>query len=64
MKERAIILRELAVGVRLDAQAIAKSVILFAIAAVQCLLLLGVVAALRPLHSSTRRSPALAARSA
>jgi len=52
VRERAIILRELAVGVRLDAQIIAKSIILFSIAAVQCLLLLAVVAALRPFHSS------------
>jgi ABC-type multidrug transport system ATPase subunit/pSer/pThr/pTyr-binding forkhead associated (FHA) protein/ABC-type multidrug transport system permease subunit len=52
VKERAIILRELAVGVRLDAQIIAKSVILFTIAAMQCLLLLAVVAALRPFHLS------------
>jgi ABC-type multidrug transport system ATPase subunit/ABC-type multidrug transport system permease subunit len=52
VKERAIILRELAVGVRLDAQIIAKSVILFAIAAVQCVLLLAVVMALRPFHVS------------
>jgi ABC-type multidrug transport system ATPase subunit/pSer/pThr/pTyr-binding forkhead associated (FHA) protein/ABC-type multidrug transport system permease subunit len=51
VKERAIILRELAVGVRLDAQMIAKSTILFLVAAVQCLLLLAVVAALRPFHS-------------
>ncbi len=51
VKERAIILRELAVGVRLDAQVIAKSVILFAIAAIQCVLLVAVVAALRPFHS-------------
>jgi ABC transport system ATP-binding/permease protein len=51
VKERAIILRELAVGVRLDAQIIAKSVILFAIAAVQCLLLIAAVAALRPFHA-------------
>jgi ABC transport system ATP-binding/permease protein len=53
VKERAIILRELAVGVRLDAQIIAKSVILFAIAAVQCVLLLAVVVALRPFHTSS-----------
>ncbi|HKZ13760.1 MAG TPA: FHA domain-containing protein [Solirubrobacterales bacterium] len=52
VRERAIILRELAVGVRLDAQIIAKSVILFAIAAMQCVLLLAVVAALRPFHLS------------
>ncbi len=51
VRERAIILRELAVGVRLDAQIIAKSAILFTIAAAQCLLLLAVVAALRPFHA-------------
>ena len=51
VKERAIILRELAIGVRLDAQVIAKSVILFVLVAVQCLLLVAVVAALRPFHS-------------
>jgi ABC-type multidrug transport system ATPase subunit/ABC-type multidrug transport system permease subunit len=50
VRERAIILRELAVGVRLDAQIIAKAAVLFAIAAVQCLLLLAIVAALRPFH--------------
>jgi ABC transport system ATP-binding/permease protein len=52
VKERAIILRELAVGVRLDAQIVAKAVILFAIAVVQCVLLLAVVVVLRPFHSS------------
>jgi ABC-type multidrug transport system ATPase subunit/ABC-type multidrug transport system permease subunit len=52
VRERAIILRELAVGVRLDAQIAAKSVVLFSIAALQCLLLLGVVAVLRPFHES------------
>jgi ABC-type multidrug transport system ATPase subunit/pSer/pThr/pTyr-binding forkhead associated (FHA) protein/ABC-type multidrug transport system permease subunit len=52
VRERAIILRELAVGVRLDAQVAAKAVILFSIAALQCLLLLAVVAALRPFHTS------------
>jgi ABC-type multidrug transport system ATPase subunit/pSer/pThr/pTyr-binding forkhead associated (FHA) protein/ABC-type multidrug transport system permease subunit len=52
VRERAIILRELAVGVRLDAQIIAKVVVLFAIAAMQCVLLLAVVVALRPFHVS------------
>lgn len=51
VKERAIIVRELAVGVRIDAQLIAKSVILFVVAALQCVLLVAVVALLRPLHS-------------
>jgi ABC-type multidrug transport system ATPase subunit/pSer/pThr/pTyr-binding forkhead associated (FHA) protein/ABC-type multidrug transport system permease subunit len=53
VKERAIIVRELAVGVRLDAQLIAKSVVLFFVAALQCVLLVAVVSALRPLHSPT-----------
>ncbi|MGE5336135.1 MAG: ATP-binding cassette domain-containing protein [Nitrososphaerota archaeon] len=49
VKERSIIARELAVGVRLDAQLIAKFTVLFALAAVQCVLLMAVVAGLRPL---------------
>jgi ABC transport system ATP-binding/permease protein len=52
VRERAIILRELAVGVRLDAQIVAKTVILFGVAAVQCVLLLAVAVALRPFHLS------------
>ncbi len=52
VRERAIILRELAVGVRLDAQIAAKATILFSIATLQCLLMLAVVAALRPFHAS------------
>lgn len=51
VKERAIIVRELAVGVRLDAQLIAKAIVLFTVAAVQCVLLVAVVTLLRPLHS-------------
>jgi ABC-type multidrug transport system ATPase subunit/pSer/pThr/pTyr-binding forkhead associated (FHA) protein/ABC-type multidrug transport system permease subunit len=50
VKERAIIVRELAVGVRIDAQLIAKSVVLFTVAILQCLLLMAVVWVLRPLH--------------
>ncbi len=53
VKERSIIVRELAVGVRIDAQLIAKSVVLFSVAALQCALLMAVVAVLRPLHSPT-----------
>jgi ABC-type multidrug transport system ATPase subunit/ABC-type multidrug transport system permease subunit len=53
VKERGIIVRELAVGVRIDAQLIAKSLVLFTLAAVQCALLMAVVAVLRPLHEST-----------
>jgi ABC transport system ATP-binding/permease protein len=40
VKERSIIVRELAVGVRIDAQLIAKSLVLFTVAALQCLLIL------------------------
>jgi ABC transport system ATP-binding/permease protein len=50
VKERGIIIRELAVGVRIDAQLIAKSAVLFALAIVQCVLLMAVVAVMRPLH--------------
>ncbi|MGN6202031.1 MAG: FHA domain-containing protein [Solirubrobacterales bacterium] len=54
VKERGIIVRELAVGVRIDAQLIAKSVVLFVLAIAQCLLLIAVVVAvLRPLHEPT-----------
>lgn len=51
VKERSIILRELAAGVRLDAYLLAKAGLLFLLAAVQCALLLGVAAAIQPLHS-------------
>jgi ABC-type multidrug transport system ATPase subunit/ABC-type multidrug transport system permease subunit len=50
VKERGIIIRELTVGVRIDAQLIAKSVVLFTLAILQCVLLIAVVAMLRPLH--------------
>lgn len=50
VKERSIISRELAVGVRLDAQLMAKAAILFALAAIQCVLLIAVVTAIQPLH--------------
>lgn len=53
VKERGIIVRELAVGVRIDAQLIAKSVVLFTLAIVQSVLLMAVVAVLRPLHEPT-----------
>ncbi len=51
VKERSIILRELAAGVRLDAYLIAKSSLLFLLAAVQCMLLVGVATAIQPLHA-------------
>ncbi len=51
VKERSIILRELAAGVRLDAYLIAKSSLLFGLAAVQCVLLVTVATAIQPLHA-------------
>lgn len=51
VKERSIILRELAAGVRLDAYLIAKSSLLFGLAAVQCVLLVAVASAVQPLHA-------------
>lgn len=52
-KERSIIARELAVGVRLDAYLIAKTALLFLLTAVQCALLLGAAAVIQPLHAAT-----------
>lgn len=53
VKERSIILREFAVGVRLDAYLLAKSSLLFALATVQCLVLVGVATLIQPLHAPT-----------
>jgi ABC-type multidrug transport system ATPase subunit/pSer/pThr/pTyr-binding forkhead associated (FHA) protein len=52
VKERSIVARELAVGVRLDAYLMAKAALLFALAAVQCALLVAVATAIQPLHAS------------
>jgi ABC-type multidrug transport system ATPase subunit/pSer/pThr/pTyr-binding forkhead associated (FHA) protein len=52
VKERSIILRELAVGVRLDAYILAKAGLLFLLAALQCVLLVGVASLVEPLHAS------------
>ena len=52
VKERSLILRELAVGVRLDAQLIAKACILFLLSAVQCFIVVAIATAIQPLHSS------------
>ncbi len=52
VKERSIVLRELAVGVRLDAYMLSKAALLFLLAAVQCGLVLGVASLVRPLHAS------------
>jgi ABC-type multidrug transport system ATPase subunit/pSer/pThr/pTyr-binding forkhead associated (FHA) protein/ABC-type multidrug transport system permease subunit len=54
VKERSVILRELAVGVRLDAYVLSKSSLLFTLAGVQCLLLAGTAYLLQPLHAATQ----------
>ena len=51
VKERTILLRELAVGVRLDAYLLSKSSLLFLLSALQCTLLVGVATLIRPLHT-------------
>ena len=51
VKERSIILRELAVGVRLDAYLFAKASVLFLLTFVQCALLVAVATAVQPLHA-------------
>jgi len=51
VKERSIVLRELVVGVRLDAYILAKASLLFMLAAVQCVLLVATTVAIQPLHA-------------
>ena len=51
VKERSLILRELAVGVRLDAHLLAKASILFVLTIIQCVLLVAVATAIEPLHA-------------
>lgn len=51
VKERSIIARELAVGVRLDAYLLAKASLLFLLATVQCVLLVVVATIIQPLHA-------------
>jgi ABC-type multidrug transport system ATPase subunit/pSer/pThr/pTyr-binding forkhead associated (FHA) protein len=53
VKERSIITRELAVGVRIDAYLLAKSSLLFVLTTVQCVLLLAVATMIQPLHAGT-----------
>jgi ABC-type multidrug transport system ATPase subunit/pSer/pThr/pTyr-binding forkhead associated (FHA) protein/ABC-type multidrug transport system permease subunit len=50
VKERSIVMRELSVGVRLDAYLAAKAVVLFALTTVQVLVALAIVVAMRPIH--------------
>jgi ABC-type multidrug transport system ATPase subunit/pSer/pThr/pTyr-binding forkhead associated (FHA) protein/ABC-type multidrug transport system permease subunit len=53
VKERSIIMRELAVGLRLDAYLLAKASLLFLLTAVQCVLLVAVATAIQPLHAGS-----------
>jgi hypothetical protein len=51
VKERTIVLRELVVGVRLDAYLLSKAGLLFLLAAGQCVLLVAVAVLIQPLHA-------------
>lgn len=51
VKERSIVMRELAVGVRLDAYVLAKALPLFLLGTIQIALLLAVATAIQPLHA-------------
>jgi ABC transport system ATP-binding/permease protein len=51
VKERSIVMRELAVGVRLDAYVLTKALPLFALSVIQIALLVVVATALQPLHA-------------
>jgi len=53
VNERAIVLREFAVGSRWDAYIGAKAIVLFSVTALQMALLLGIATAIQPLHEST-----------
>jgi ABC transport system ATP-binding/permease protein len=52
IKEKSVFAREHSVGVRLSAYLLSKALVLFALAAVQALVLAGIVLAFQPLHSS------------
>jgi ABC-type multidrug transport system permease subunit len=60
VKERSIVLRELSVGVRLDAYLAAKALILFALTAVQVVIVLAIVIGMRPLHEPVTSALVLA----
>jgi ABC-type multidrug transport system ATPase subunit/ABC-type multidrug transport system permease subunit len=53
IKEKSVFVRERAVGVRTGAYLLSKAVVLFALAAVQTLLLAGIIFLVQPLHSSS-----------
>jgi ABC transport system ATP-binding/permease protein len=50
IKEKHVYVREAAVGVRLGAYLTSKAVVLFALAAIQTILLTGIIVAFKPLH--------------
>jgi ABC transport system ATP-binding/permease protein len=52
IKERAVFLRERAVGVKLSAYLVSKLIVLFTLAAVQTTILVAIVFGLRPVHDS------------
>jgi ABC-type multidrug transport system ATPase subunit/pSer/pThr/pTyr-binding forkhead associated (FHA) protein/ABC-type multidrug transport system permease subunit len=52
VKEKSVFLRERAVGVSIDAYLISKTVVLFALSAVQTLILAAILFGLRPLHAT------------
>src|ERR1700730_406842 len=52
VKEKSVFAREHSVGVRLSAYMLSKAVVLFTLAAVQALVLTGIVLVFQPLHSS------------
>jgi ABC-type multidrug transport system ATPase subunit/ABC-type multidrug transport system permease subunit len=51
IKEKSVFSRENSVGVRLSAYLVSKAVVLFALAAIQALVLTGIVLVFQPLHS-------------
>jgi ABC-type multidrug transport system ATPase subunit/ABC-type multidrug transport system permease subunit len=53
VKEKGVFARETAVGVRLSAYLISKAAVLFALAAIQALVLTGIVLGFQPLHEAT-----------
>jgi ABC transport system ATP-binding/permease protein len=53
IKEQSVFQRESAIGARLSAYLASKAIVLFGLAAVQSLLLAGIVLAFQPLHAST-----------
>jgi ABC-type multidrug transport system ATPase subunit/pSer/pThr/pTyr-binding forkhead associated (FHA) protein len=59
IKERAVVLRETTVGVRVPVYLASKATVLFTIAGLQTVLLAAIVFALRPLHESDGTSAAL-----